>query len=181
MPTFLQKENLDLLAKTLLKYSSMGTKQAMKELMEIDFIKNNYQKTTIYTYLTRVKSFLITGRISKSAELIKHVAKLRSLQTQEQPKYLEKIANAVEQKIKNRVKTTEELIKELEEKYEEIKPKVMEVKLQITKEINRLNDKLATINKVAIEEERKILEKIEELREKQVKEILDIESEANDG
>jgi hypothetical protein len=172
-------EDTQLLAKLMVKYAPMSPSKAIKELLEIDFIKNNFSKNTIYNYLQGTRSLIKTGYPTRCIpkDLVQVIEKIKKQDKEEQPKYLERIANAVERKIKNRVKTTEELIQELDEKYKEIKTKASEVRIKIANEIDNLNEKLGIVNKVAIEEERKIVIKIEELKEKQARKMLGIESE----
>lgn len=175
----ISKEDLYTIVSHLYKYRTMSPKKAMKELLKVDIVRNRYTKDSLYTTLTRVGLYTRTKQPVKGLgkAIMNILDELMKRDADDAPKYLERIANAVEQKVKNRVKTTEELIEELQEKKQKLIDKFNEEKRKIENKISELNTKMALLNEVCIEEGGKINSEIQKLREKEVRKMLGIESE----
>lgn len=105
-----EKEKYKFLAQLMLKYCHMGTKEAFRELMKIDFIKNNYGKSTLYNYIGGTKALLLkNGKMNKgmSKYLAEAIAQVQKYNKAPQEIYIERIKEPVE--------TCESLTKKLED------------------------------------------------------------------
>ena len=140
----MKKEDFKFLAQLLMKYHSMGTKEAFRELMNIDFIKNNYAKSTLFNYIGGTKAFLREGKMYKG--MSKNLAK-------ELEKY--KKENAPTGLYIERVK--EETYTDIIDKIKELKKKKEALEEDFYKQINYLKEKYIMAQKILdklIEEEK---------------------------
>ena len=118
------QENLTLLAKLLIRHAPMGVKEAVRELLKIDFIKNNYSKNTIFNYLVGVRTLLKDKKISRymSKELAQEVIRIENINMSERKDtpILNPIKVNLPTTIQEKKKTHVEEILEIEEKIKKL-------------------------------------------------------------
>lgn len=187
-PKTMKKANEDtlMLCKYLFKYKACSMKSAIKELMDIDYIRNNYSKTTLYTYLSYVRHYAKYGHLVRKCppmlkSCIETVAKKEKEPRQE---FIEIVKEETKPVVKEEPvvvepdieKETAVKVKELNNKIKTLKNNYETMRSTLTAKRIRIVNKLEALGKTyerllkQLTEERDLLEKtlMEELLLKEI-------------
>ena len=167
------KDRMILLGRLIFKYIGAEPKLAMKELMQIDFVRKNFSEKTIYCYFLNTKRMLKNNLLQPKGlptNLVKTVFKLAG----KVPNLLSEKKDSIQIQVTRKPveETLEQKIDKLIEEGESLNKKYAEASTKLDKELAEVKRKQEALQKAYMLEADRIGNGLNELYAQQAKEML---------